>query len=242
MTEWLRKIRKNGNFQPTFIQVPAQVEFNSKSGTTLSFDMEPLPAVRTCAAVNRCNKRLNSSTESRKKQRVLNFVQGNSLKKTSKRRATVDLMHVKKGGSRTHHCNVCGDRGHNQYKCKRLHTDFGVFPLANKDKLARKTLIVKILSIQSLPGYPIFQRQINDIRPIIDEFPKKVAALVMHRRFLINAYLTGHHKECNTCVECTIVRENYTMGPKYLFEPNVIVTHIVKSQTNVIVNCLSTIN
>lgn len=103
-------------------------------------------------------------------------------------------MHVGKGVSRIHHCNVCGNRDHNQYTCKRLHSDFGVFPLANKDKLVRKSLIMKILSIQSLPRYPIFQRQIDDIRPIIDEFPKKVAALVMHRRFIINAYLTGHHK------------------------------------------------
>ena len=87
--------------------------------------------------------------------------------------------------------------------------------MAIKDKLARKTLMVKILSIQSLPGYRIFERKIDDIRLIIDDFPKKVAALVMHWRFFIDAYLTGHDKEFNTCVECTIVKENYQMGPRY---------------------------
>lgn len=143
--------------------------------------------------------------------------------------ATLDSMHVRKGGSRIHNCNVCGDRGYNQYKCKRLDSDFGVFPLGNKDKVAKYTLIMKILSIQSLPGYSIFERQIDDTRPIINEFPKKVAATFLHRIFFINSYLTGHDKACNTCMECTIVRENYEMGPRYLFDPNIIGRHIVKS-------------
>ena len=82
-------------------------------------------------------------------------------------------MHVKQGGSRIHHCNVRGDIGHNQYKFKILHSDFVIFPLPKKDKLARKTLIVKILSNQSLPGYPIFGSQVDNIRPIIDESSKR---------------------------------------------------------------------
>ena len=52
------KIRRKESFQPTFIQVPAQVESNIKSGSTLSFDIEPLPAVGNCAHVDNCNKRL----------------------------------------------------------------------------------------------------------------------------------------------------------------------------------------
>ena len=67
-------------------------------------------------------------------------------KQPIKRHPTVDLIHVKQGASRSHHCNVCGDTGHNQYKCKILHADFGISPLANEDKLARKTLIVKTIS------------------------------------------------------------------------------------------------
>ena len=64
----------------------------------------------------------------------------------------------------------------------------------------------------------------------------------MHRMFLINVYVTGHDKEGNTCIKCTIIRENYQMGLRYLFEPNMIITHIVWSQSNIIVNCLSNMN
>ena len=64
---------------------------------------------------------------------------------------------------------------------------------------------MKIISNQSLPRCPIFERKIDDIRPTIDELPKKVPALVVHREFLINAYITGHDKEFNTCVEYTIM-------------------------------------
>ena len=93
-----------------------------------------------------------------------------------------------------------------------------------------------------MPRYPIFQRRIDDICNIIKEFPKKVAAVVLHRRYFINAFITGHDKTNNVCVECTIIKGDYEVGEKYLFEPMVIVTHILKCQTNVIVNVLSNMN
>lgn len=212
-----------------------------KKGSTLSFDTEPIAAVGNCANVNRCNKRLMSSIERKKKQRVLDFHAGKSMNKNGKRSATLDLFHVRRGGSRIYHCNVCGDRGHNQYKCQRLENDFGAFLLGNIDKVARYTLITNILSVQSLPGYPIFQRRIDDVRNIINQFPKKVSAIVLYRRFSINAYPTGHEKTTNVCIECTIIKANYEIGERFLFEPMVIVTHIVKCQTNDIVNILSKI-
>ena len=122
------------------------------------------------------------------------------------------MCNVRQGGSRIHHCNVCGDRGHNQYKCQKLENDYGSFPLGNKDKVAKDTLIMNIVSPQSLPGYPLFQRRIDDIRNIIKEFPKKLAAVVLHRRYFVNAFITGHDKSINVCVECTIIKGNYEVG------------------------------
>ena len=152
------------------------------------------------------------------------------------------MCNVRRGGSRIHRCNVCGDKGHNQYKCTKLENDYGSFPLGNKDKVAKDTLIMNIVSSQSLPGYPIFQRRIDDIRNIITEFPKKVAAVVLHRRYFVNAFITGHDKTNNVCVECTVIKCDYVVGEKCLYEPMVIVTHILKCQTNVIVNVLSSMN
>ena len=66
------KIRRQENFQPTFIQLPAQVDTNNKFGSTLSFDTDPLPAVGNCARVDSCNKLLMSSTEHKRKKH--NFI------------------------------------------------------------------------------------------------------------------------------------------------------------------------
>ena len=82
-------------------------------------------------------------------------------------------------------------------------------PLGNKDKLARDNLIPTILSIHLLSEFPILERQINDVRNAINEFPKKVAAIALHRKFFINAYLTGYDKTLNVYIECTIVNVNY---------------------------------
>ena len=98
MTEWLGKISKEENVHPAFIQVPTQVEPSKKSVTTLLFDIDPIYTGGTRATVNRCNTRLISSTERRKMQRLLNFPQGNSLKTTGERRATVDSMYVNQDG------------------------------------------------------------------------------------------------------------------------------------------------
>ena len=91
-----------------------------------------------------------------KKQRQLYFSRGKGISKNYKRKAVNDLCNVQRGGSRIQRCNVCGDRGHNQYKCQKLENDYGAFPLGNKDKVAKDTLVMNIVSPQSLPGYPIF--------------------------------------------------------------------------------------
>ena len=56
-----------------FIQVPVQVDSNNKFGNTLSFDIEPLPAVANCAHMDNCNKRLMSIIERKKTKTALSF-------------------------------------------------------------------------------------------------------------------------------------------------------------------------
>ena len=61
--------------------------------------------------------------------------------------------------------------------------DSGAFPLGNKDKVARDNLTRRILSIHSPPRFPIFERQIDDVRNVINEFPIKVVDCIDRRFF-----------------------------------------------------------
>ena len=66
LTELLGKIRQKENSQSTFMQ---QLMLKLvKSGTTLTFDVDPIFTVGKCASINRCNIDLISSTERHKQQ------------------------------------------------------------------------------------------------------------------------------------------------------------------------------
>ena len=96
-----------------------------------------------------------------------------------------------------------------------------------------------------LPDFPIFSRQIYDDRIVLNEFPTKIKALIIHRRCIINLYLTGDYllgtnHVNNICIECTIVKDKYEICKWQLFEPSVVVRHVLKSQTNVLVDLMST--
>ena len=135
------------------------------------------------------------------------------------------------------HCALCGDTGHHQYQCKRIKNDYGRYPLANKDNQARMELAKNLMLYVSLPNAHLFNRDINDRRPIMKEFPKKVKGLVVHQRFLDNS-LTGGINNNIICVECTIIKEEYHKSSKVLFESSLVVRHVLKKQSNLIVNLM----
>ena len=144
-----------------------------------------------------------------------------------------DITAVRRGVDDKKHCGLCGDTGHHQYNYKRLKADFGGDQVKN------------IVCSISLPGFPIFTRQVDDTRIELDEFPMKIKALIIHRRCIINLYLTGDYllgtnHVNNICIECTFVKDKYEISKRQLFEPSVVVRHVLKSQTNVRVDLMST--
>ena len=156
-----------------------------------------------------------------------------------------DKTVVERGCDKKKHCGLCGDTGHHQYNCRRLKADFGGVPLPNKNRTVRDTLAKNLVCSVSLPGFPIFTRQIDDERIVITEFPTKIKALIIHRRCIINPYLTGDYllgtnHANNICIECTIVKDKYEICKRQLFEPSVVVRHILESLTNVLVDLMST--
>ena len=140
---------------------------------------------------------------------------------------------------------MCGDTGHHQYNCKRLKADFGGEPLPNKNTYVRDRLAKDIICAVSRPGFPIFTRPLDDQRIVYEEFPTKIKAVIIHRRCIINPYLTGDYllgtsHVNNICIECTIIKEKYVISKRQLFEPSVVVRHVLKTQTNVLVDLMTT--
>ena len=69
--------------------------------------------------------------------------------------------------------------------------------------------------------------------------------LTIHKRCIIDPYLTGDYllgtnHVNNICIECTIVKDKYEICKRQVFEPSVVVRHVLKSQTNVLVDLMST--
>ena len=86
-------------------------------------------------------------------------------------------------------CNVCGDHGHHQYLCRRLKDDYGQYPIGKKDMETRNKLSKKLISIDPVAGGILLQRAFNDNRAVLKELPKKVKAMVIHKRYMIQRYI-----------------------------------------------------
>ena len=65
---------------------------------------------------------------------------------------------------------------------------------------------------------PIIVRHYDDKRPIINEMQKKVKSLIIHQRYYVSTSMDNVNLSMslsdNICVECTIIEENYNVGPK----------------------------
>ena len=126
--------------------------------------------------------------------------------------------------------------------CKRLLKDFGDYPLSNKCQELRDNLSLNIMSNISLPGTTIDKRTIDNTRVVKNEFPKRVRALVIHQKLIINPYLMGLCTTENLCIEYTIVEDDYEYGEKELFTTGVLNRFIANSHQHILLNRMCTTN
>ena len=139
-------------------------------------------------------------------------------------------------------CGICCEKGHHQYMCQKIKADYGKFPLPKNDDGARNSLAKLLVLVDPMCSSPLMVRQFHDERIVANELPKKVNALIIHKRYYIKTFLDqtlgNIAPSYNICVECSIIKDNYTVEDKQLFEPSVIIRHILKNKTNVLVNLL----
>ena len=115
--------------------------------------------------------------------------------------------------------------------------------IGENDIPVRNELEKILVSVDQFNKVPLLNRCNNETRIILKELPKQIKALVIHKRFFVRTYPPSHIYSMimsydNICVECTLIGENYTVGIKQIYDPAVVVRHVLKNQSNVLVNLL----
>ena len=243
LTTWVSRLRSKVDCYPTLKNVASTINKQfSDTNTETNCIENPLSAVTKCQSPNNCKKRLMSMSERNKivsKKRVASIGLHDKINENSD---TVLGTVIPINANKRRRCGICCEKGHHQYMCQKIKADYGKFPLPKNDDGARNNLAKLLVLVDPMCSSPLMVRQFNDQRIVANELPKKVNALIIHKRYYIKTFLDQTLDTVapsdNICVECSIIKENYTVEDKQLFDPTVILRHIMKNKTNVIVNLL----
>ena len=81
----------------------------------------------------------------------------------------------------------------------------------------------------------------TDRRQVLKSMPVKIAALIIHKRFLIKSNLADMMVPDNYCLECTCLKDGGIEDERYikvLFSIKDVSTFVTRSKVNVIVSLL----
>ena len=87
-----------------------------------------------------------------------------------------------------------------------------------------------------------YKRGEHDKRLVYVEVPRKVKAIILHKKYIIEENLSLLSQHVNVCIECTLlgdfgkVIDNYS---KALFTNLCIIRHVGRSKNNLVVDNLS---
>ena len=139
---------------------------------------------------------------------------------------------------RTYGCYLCGQSGHGRYDCtllKKYSTEKGFIYRKNM-QTERDNLLQVIVNTN---GSNCFKRKEGDDRVIYHEFPTKVKALIIYKKFVVHhdAVLLLHIS--NLCLECTLLGERGIPNHPYikaLFSTGCVIRYIAKGANSLILN------
>ena len=139
---------------------------------------------------------------------------------------------------RSNGCFLCGQKGHGRYECtvlKKYQSSTGTIIRSNNQS-QRDELMELILDTS---GKNCFKRKTNDKRLVNHELPKRVKAVIIDQKMIINndAVLLLHSS--NFCLECTLLGERGLPIENYvnaIFAPGCINRFVAKSKTSLVVN------
>ena len=223
--------RKGKNFEVNFVTHDA---INLSNTDDINRVDLPLRAITTPLT--------NNSTKMKRKMSALEYrttqysLSQNTVESIGSNHS--DLNHLRTPRVRTRRCVLCSGKGHGQYKCVKL-LAYGCLPLEKGNETIRQQLSQDLSQNET---FLTMKRTSDDNRTILKSLPRgNMAALILHRRLLINENLVDPVQPNNYCVECTILVDGGEEDPRYrlvLFRIGDVSAYVTKSKTNLVVSLL----
>jgi len=255
--EWITKLREGEDFD---------ISFNNKglpSDETMR-NKQPLAAVITPKLKRRKRqKRYKSSKElsqmyctrnnmnticdksdSSQSSNDISFSKDTNYKPyTSKsKKRNMDEDFVLKGNSDRRYCFLCRKPQCTRWTCSIL-KGYEKVPgrlLVKGNQEVRDNLISLIATLDN--HVLCFNRSRDDQRVIFNELPRKVKAIIVYKKYIMEKNVSQMSQNDNICIECTLlgdhgeVIENYS---KALFKKICIIRYVGKGTNNLVVDNLS---
>ena len=147
-------------------------------------------------------------------------------------RSDVEFVSPPRSNKRT--CVLCGCCGRSQFECPRITEVYNCVTLKNGCPIVREQLCIRLSNVSAMPIYP---RESSDNRVIMTKCPKKMKALVIHRRLAIAVTVMEEQLPTNICIECTFLGLGGVPNPDLtlqLFSVGTIMRYIGNSAYNLI--------
>jgi len=228
VNEWTNKLRRKEVFETVFVNSIVHTNDKDESYTSTSSTKEPLHAITRVASTAKASKRYVSAREFHGKKSTKRYNES-----TQKRlRSDVEFVPPPRSNKRT--CVLCGCCGRSQFECPRITEVYNCVTLKNGCPIVREQLCIRLSNVSAMPIYP---REISDNRVIMTKCPKKMKALVLHRRLAIAVTVTQEQLPSNICIECTFLGLGGVPNPDFtlqLFSVGAIMRYIGNSANNLI--------
>ena len=157
------------------------------------------------------------------------------VRKKVPRNAIDESQNLPIGKASKKSCSLCKRTGHhNQYECYEFKRVYGVTPVAKSDSTARDNIVKSLLQVNK---HPIYNRNDDDERIVMKELPKRMAALVIHRKYKVDDNNMSQTYQDNICIECSVVKEGlipHDLNTRQLCEPTAVSRYIMKSKSNIV--------
>ena len=149
-----------------------------------------------------------------------------------------DFLTIGQPKKKSYGCYLCGQSGHGRFDCtllKKYAQQRGV--ILRKNMQTERDNLLQFIT--NTDGGNCSKRKEVDKRVVYHEFPNKVKALILYKKFVIHndAVLLLHIS--NLCVECSILGERGIVTNPYvkaLFSSASVSRHLAKSGSSLILN------
>ena len=247
LLEWITKLRRGDKFSISFHNQGLPDDSSS------NFDNHPQAAVVTPKPNGRSKRqRYKSRSELQRKnykvQRTCvnddDYIPPNntSLLPKSSISSNIDEIYVCSGGSEKKYCFLCRQPKCTRWNCKILQRyekmPGRILPKGHQE--ARDKLISLLSNVDN--HVLCHNRQVDDSRLVFNEVPRKIKAMVVSKKYVLEDNISHMSPHDNVCIECTLLgylgvpMANYTEA---LFKKHCIIRFIGKSKQNLVVDNIS---